>query len=52
LINEGIETLTSLANQIDTARMKSPAFKMILKQQANMPIVALKMEFTLYQQGV
>ena len=30
LINEGVETLTSLANQIDTVRMKTPAFKMIL----------------------
>lgn len=30
LINEGVKTLTSLANQIDTARMKAPAFKMIL----------------------
>ena len=30
LINEGVETLTSLFNQIDTARMKVPAFKMIL----------------------
>ena len=30
LINEGVETLTSLSNQIDTARMKVPAFKMIL----------------------
>ena len=30
LINEGVETLTSLANQIDTARMKAPSFKMIL----------------------
>ena len=30
LINEGVETLTLLANQIDTARMKAPAFKMIL----------------------
>ena len=30
LINEGIETLTSLAKQIDTTRMKAPAFKMIL----------------------
>ena len=30
LIKEGVETLTSLANQIDTARMKVPAFKMIL----------------------
>ena len=30
LINEGVETLTSLTNQIDTERMKSPAFKMIL----------------------
>jgi predicted AAA+ superfamily ATPase len=30
LINEGIETLTALAKQIDTTRMKAPAFKMIL----------------------
>ena len=30
LINEGVEVLTSLANQIDTARMKAPAFKMVL----------------------
>lgn len=30
LINEGVETLTSLAGQIDTTRMKAPAFKMIL----------------------
>ena len=30
LINEGVETLTSLAKQIDTTRMKVPAFKMIL----------------------
>lgn len=30
LINEGVETLTSLAEQIDTVRMKTPAFKMIL----------------------
>ncbi len=30
LIKEGIETLNSLANQIDTAKMKLPAFKMIL----------------------
>lgn len=30
LINEGVETLTSLAKQIDTTRMKAPAFKMIL----------------------
>ena len=27
---EGAQTLTALANQIDTTRMKSPAFKMIL----------------------
>lgn len=30
LINEGVKTLTSLAEQIDTVRMKIPAFKMIL----------------------
>ena len=30
LISEGVETLTSLAKQIDTTRMKAPAFKMIL----------------------
>ena len=30
LIKEGVETLNELANQIDTTRMKSPAFKMIL----------------------
>ena len=30
LINEGVEALTSLAKQIDTTRMKAPAFKMIL----------------------
>ena len=30
LINEGVETLTSLSKQIDTTRMKAPAFKMIL----------------------
>ena len=30
LINEGVETLTTLARQIDTPRMKAPAFKMIL----------------------
>jgi predicted AAA+ superfamily ATPase len=30
LINEGVETLTTLAKQIDTTRMKAPAFKMIL----------------------
>ncbi|MBQ8305829.1 MAG: ATP-binding protein [Blautia sp.] len=30
LINEGVETLTSLAGLIDTARMKAPAFRMIL----------------------
>ena len=30
LIKEGVETLTSLAKQIDTTRMKAPAFKMIL----------------------
>ena len=30
LINDGIETLNALANQIDTSRMKAPAFKMIL----------------------
>lgn len=30
LINEGVKTLSSLADQIDTVRMKAPAFKMIL----------------------
>ncbi len=30
LINNGVETLNSLANQIDTSLMKSPAFKMVL----------------------
>lgn len=30
LINDGVKTLTSLADQIDTVRMKAPAFKMIL----------------------
>ena len=30
LIKEGAKTLNELANQIDTTRMKSPAFKMIL----------------------
>lgn len=30
LIKEGAETLTALAEQIDTTRMKSPSFKMIL----------------------
>ena len=30
LIKEGVATLTALANQIDTERMKVPAFKMIL----------------------
>ena len=30
LIKEGAETLTQLADQIDTTRMKSPSFKMIL----------------------
>lgn len=30
LINDGVRTLSSLANQIDTGRMKEPAFKMIL----------------------
>ena len=30
LIKEGAETLTQLSDQIDTTRMKSPAFKMIL----------------------
>ncbi|MDE7118754.1 MAG: DUF4143 domain-containing protein [Bacteroidaceae bacterium] len=30
LIHDGVETLTSLAEQIDTARMKAPAFRMIL----------------------
>lgn len=30
LIMDGVKTLTSLASQIDTSRMKSPAFKMIL----------------------
>ncbi len=30
LINEGTTTLNALENQIDTAKMKAPAFKMIL----------------------
>lgn len=30
LINDGVRTLSSLAEQIDTVRMKEPAFKMIL----------------------
>ena len=30
LIKEGVATLTALANQIDTERMKAPVFKMIL----------------------
>lgn len=30
LINDGAETLNALANQIDTSRMRTPAFKMIL----------------------
>lgn len=30
LINDGVETLTSLAEQIDTTRMNPPTFKMIL----------------------
>lgn len=30
LIKEGAKTLNELANQVDTTRMKSPAFKMIL----------------------
>ena len=30
LIKEGVDTLTSLAEQIDTTRMKAPDFKMIL----------------------
>lgn len=30
LINDGVKTLCALANQIDTTRMKAPAFKMIL----------------------
>lgn len=30
LINDGVKTLNALAGQIDTARMKVPAFKMIL----------------------
>ncbi|MGM9820684.1 MAG: ATP-binding protein [Candidatus Onthomorpha sp.] len=30
LINEGVRTLASLAEQIDTSRMKAPTFKMIL----------------------
>ena len=30
LINQGVATLNSLTNQIDTTRMKAPAFKMIL----------------------
>lgn len=30
LINDGVKTLTSLSKQLDTSRMKVPAFKMIL----------------------
>lgn len=30
LIDEGVRTLNSLAAQIDTSRMESPAFKMVL----------------------
>lgn len=30
LINEGAATLTALAEQVDTTRMKAPAFKMVL----------------------
>ena len=30
LINDGATTLTALSNQIDTSKMKEPAFKMIL----------------------
>ena len=30
LINDGAATLTALSNQIDTSKMKEPAFKMIL----------------------
>ena len=30
LINDGAETLNLLSGQIDTSRMKAPAFKMIL----------------------
>ena len=30
LINAGVQTLTSLAEQIDTTHMKAPAFKMVL----------------------
>ncbi len=30
LINDGVETLNALASQVDTTRMKAPAFKMIL----------------------
>ena len=30
MIKEGVETLTALSDQIDTTRMKAPAFKMIL----------------------
>ena len=30
LINEGAKTLNLLAEQIDTSRMKAPAFKLIL----------------------
>ncbi len=30
LINEGVETLTSLTESIDTSKMKAPAFRMIL----------------------
>ncbi len=30
LINDGVQTLSALAKQIDTTRMKEPAFKMVL----------------------
>lgn len=35
LIKEGVETLASLSNQLDTTRMKAPAFKMILTATDN-----------------
>ena len=30
LIDDGVRTLNSLAAQVDTSRMKAPAFKMVL----------------------
>lgn len=34
-INEGVKSLTDLANKIDTTKMKAPAFKMILTATGN-----------------